>query len=159
MGLLLFLHIFLSWQNFLIFSTWSISATFLFFFLYKIALFLNYFLLFTQLFAALVDVASLSSSLFAISAWDRSFYSNISAAFSFSFMRFACSWIIFSCSLSLLISASASSSLLKSLHEPAVSLSDFLQPPRLPWFPFLFILSAMIALELVSSSRSTFSLL
>ena len=39
------------------------------------------------------------------------------------------------------------------------SLSDFLQPPRLPCFTFLFILSDVLALELVSASLSTFSLL
>ena len=39
------------------------------------------------------------------------------------------------------------------------SLSDFLQPPRLPCFPFIFLLSAVLSIELVSASLSTFSLL
>ena len=116
MGPLLFIQLFLIWQNFLIFSTWSISATFIFFFFYKIALFLNYFLLFTQLFTALVDAASLYSSLFAISVWANTSYSRFSAdpiislslarnasllpSFSFSYISFACYWIIFSFSRS-----------------------------------------------------------
>ena len=149
MGPLLFLHLFLSCQNFLIFSTWSISATFLFLFFYKIALFLNYFLLFT----ALVDVASLSSSIFDIFAWYRSFSSNISSAFYFSFMSFACSWIIFFFSLSWTIfyfslssfialadNASDSSSLcVISAWARSFSLSLAFRPSALLYFYFSFI--------------------